>query len=379
MGPRVRRVALVSATALLLGGCGGDDKEVKDAVAQFAAATETEDARAACRAISPESREVLTRLAKARYGRGGCETLFAARFKEAGRGAFAIDPARIAGLEEADVEIDGDRAEIDTFGDDEDLPLVRRGDEWRLDLVEIPAQRYAVLASTVCSSFNAGQIEEPLPAPTRAGYARATLRAADTTDALAAKIGRVDPPPAGREADAELRAALRGQARELRAIARSVRGGGPVLESVSRRGERLADLQRRALTAQRRLDVACDVVGFRPGGATYRRRAERICRAVSVRIDRLGQPQSPAELGPYMRRVRAAGAAASRGLRALRAPSGLGSLHRRTVEAYDDALAAIPPIARAGDPAAAYDRYGLRSLRASTGFTRLGLPVCASL
>jgi hypothetical protein len=322
---------------------------------------------------------VLDELARARYGSGGCEALFEARFAEARDGAFALDPARIAALDEADVEIEGDRAEVDTFGDAEPLPLERSAGQWRLDLLGIRSQAYALRGSAMCSAVDARELRQPLPAPTRPGYASAARASARSLERMAAGFARLVPPEAERRARADLVAALREQARELRSVARAVAGRGAVLEAVSRRSAAIAALQRRVLAAQRRLDVACETAAFRAGAEDYRRRAERTCRAVSVRIDRLGQPEDAAALGPYMRSVRAAGATASRQLRRLRPPRGLGLLHRRTIAAYDAALAAIPAIARAENPRAAYDAYGLRSLSASTGFTRLGLPTCASL
>lgn len=374
----MRLLPALALLALLAAGCGGaEEKEVKNAIGRFASATETEDPRTACRTLAPGSRAVLAQLADARYGRASCEALFAARFAQAGDGAFAIDQARLSALDEAEVEIDGDRAEVDTFGDEDPLPLERSEGQWRLDLLGIRTQAYALRASAACSAVDATELRAGLPPPTRTGYAAETRRAARRLDSTAARFARLDPPD--RRAHDDLLAALRGQARELRRIAADVRGGGPVLDSVSRRSAALAQLQQRALAAQRRLGVACDTTAFREGAERYRRRADGICRTVSVRIDRLGRPEDAAALGPYMRRVRAAGATASRGLRRLRAPRGLGALHRRTVRAYDDALAEIPAIARADDPAAAYDDYGLRSLRASTGFTRLGLATCASL
>jgi hypothetical protein len=166
----------------------------------------------------------------------------------------------------------------------------------------------------------------------------------------------------------------------VREVARAVESGrGGVLDTVGQHASAMRRLQRNALLAQEQLEVACDASALRPGAERYRATAERVCRSVSRRIGRLGEPRGAADLVPYMRRVRAAGAAASRDLRRAEPPRGLEDLHHRTVDAYDAALAAIPAIARATDPEAAYDHYGLRSLRASTGFTRLGLPTCASL
>jgi hypothetical protein len=378
----VRRLALVcvAVIAAVLTACGGDEeKDVRNAVGRFASATETEDARAACRAVTPRTRDLLGRLAAARLGTPGCEALLRARFAESGGASFAINATTLAAVEEAEVDIDGDVAEIDTFGDREHLPLGRSGGEWRLDLVGIPAQGYSLRASVACTERDARLLSAPLPSPTRAGYAAFTRRMAVRAEALAAEIARLRPPRSEGEAHRTYLAGLRTQARELRRVAKAVAGDAPVLEAASSRGAALRAAESRMLAAQGRLEVGCDPSASRRGAAAYRASGERICRGVSRRIQRLGEPASAAGLGAYMRRVRGAGAGASSGLRGLRPPTGLARLHRRTVAAYDDALAAIPAIARGPDPEAAYDRYGLRSLRAAAGFSRLGLPTCASL
>lgn len=378
----MRRLALVcvAAIAVVLTACGGDDEQdVRNAIGRFASATETEDARAACRAVTPRTRDLLDRLAAARLGTPGCETLLRARFAESGGASFAIDATTLAAVEEAEVDIDGDVAEVDTFGEREHVPLRRSDGEWRLDLIGIPAQGYSLSASVACTERDVRLLSAPLPSPSRAGYAAFTRRMAVRAEALAEEIGRLRPPRGEEEAHGTYVAGLRTQARELRRVAKAVAGNGPVLEAASSRTGALRAVERRMLAAQERLEVACDPSASRRGAAAYRTSGERICRAVSRRIQRLGEPANPAGLGAYMRRVRGAGAGASTGLRGLRPPNGLAQLHRRTVAAYDEALDAIGAIARGTDPKAAYDRYGLRSLRAAAGFSRLGLPTCASL
>jgi hypothetical protein len=373
-------VAVAALAAAVLSACGGEDeKDVRNAVGRFASATETEDARSACRAVTPDTRRLLGRLAAARLGRPGCEALLRARFAEAGGRSFAIDAATLAAVEEARVEIDGDTAEIDTFGDRQHLPLERSGGEWRLDLIGIPAQGYSIGASVMCTEQAAARLVAPLPEPTRKGYAFEARLLAQQAEELADDLREEEPPRGLEGPHRALIRGLRSQVTEMRRIARDVARGGPVLEAVSRRGPALRAADRTILAAHRALDVACDPSIARHGAPRYRQAAERVCRGVSRRIQRLGEPSTAAGLAPYMQRVRAAGATATRGLRRLDPPRGLGDLHRRTVAAYDTALDAIPAIARATDPDAAYDRYGLRSLRASVGFSRLGLPTCASL
>lgn len=378
----MRLLLAVLATLLAAGAtaCGGDDeKDVRNAIGRFASATETEDARSACAAVTPETRRLLGRLAAARLGRPGCEAFLRARFEAAGGRGFALEASTLAAVEEAKVEIEGDRAEIDTFGDREHLPLERSGGTWRLHLVGIPAQGYSVRASVACTENEAQLLRAPLPGRTRLGYAVMAQALAERADVLAGRIDELAAPRGSEDAHRAFVRGLRAQGDELRRLARAVGERGPVLEAVARRGSALRAAERATLAAQRTLDVSCDPSASRPGAPRYRASAERICRGVSRRIQRLGEPADAAGLGPYMRRVRAAGATATRGLRRLDPPRGLDGLHRRTVAAYDDALAAIPAIARAADPRAAYDRYGLRSLRAATGFGRLGLPTCASL
>ena len=376
---RAAVIVLVVAAATAA-GCGGDDEDdVRNAIGRFASAAETEDARTTCRAVTPETRALLGRLAAARLGRRGCEAFLRARFAESGGRSFAVDASTLAAVEDARVEIDGDSAEVDTFGDREHLPLRRSGGEWRLHLVGIPAQGYSIRASVACTEGDAALLRSALPPPTRSGYAAMVRGMADRSDELARTIEPLEPPFSGDDTHRALLRGLRARARELRRMAGAVAGDAPVLEAVAGRGEALRAAEREVAQAQRALDVACDPSGSRPGAVEYRASAERVCRAVSRRIQRLGEPETPAALAPYMQRVRAAGAAASRSLRRLEPPTGLSALHRRTVAAYDDALDAIPAIARAADIDAAYDAYGLRSLRAAAGFSRLGLPTCASL
>jgi hypothetical protein len=369
----VHRTLLGLLCVLLLAGCGDEEKDVREAVVRFAQAARSEDARTACDSVTPRTRQLLGRLSRARLGRRGCEALLEQRFDQSSGREYAIDAGTLAAVEEADVEIHGDRARVRTA----DLPLERSDGEWRLDLAGLTAHGYSMQASVLCTENEAAGFDAALPAPTREGYAAEAREAAGRADALAARLETLDPPRNRLATHRELVGALRGQAHEVRRVAQAIGAGERVLDAVTRRAAPVRRLQGNALEAQRRLQVACDASALRPGAARYRERAERVCRAVSRRIDRLGEPGP--DLGTYMRRVRRAGARVSRALADARPPRGLERLHLRTVQAYDQALAAIPAIARAPDPDAAYDRYGLLFLRAATGFGRLGLPTCASL
>jgi hypothetical protein len=77
-----------------------------------------------------------------------------------------------------------------------------------------------------------------------------------------------------------------------------------------------------------------------------------------------------------MRGVRAAGETVARSLARIDPPRALAREHDAALASYRDALAAIPAIGRRPG---AYDDYGLRSLRASSAFARLGLRSCAKL
>lgn len=383
-GPAMRRVLSAAVAAALLvvpSACGGNDEDdVREALASFAAASEAKDANAVCQRLSPESRELLERAGTMRAGRRRRCAQVPFRGEKGDPGASLNEFE--AGAEDLAVEVSGDTATAREKGS-EPLRLRQVDGEWGLDLASIRAVSYSLQAGIACGETRVRELRRPLPAPTRAGLARATRRQAQDLAELRARIARLRPDRPDARAHRTLLRELDTQIRVVRAVAAQTAGVVEVGKAFNRGARRIAQSDRRLVAAQRKLGFACLGPQAAENASQYRTQAARICTTAGRRIGRLREPRSPDAAVAYLRRLEGAGRGAMRRLSRLNPPDALAPRHRDSIAAYRDTLDVLAAerrtIAAGRDPTGDVERLERSSVRASFSFRQLALPTCAAL
>lgn len=385
MAPLKPVLALLAAAALAA-GCGGggdgEEKDVRDSLRTFLSDRETEDAAALCDSITPASRKVLDTVAKGRQGpEAGCAEVLKERLRESGTGGLGQD--ELEAIDEAEVELEGDVAQVQhpNDGEDERFPLRKVGDEWNVDLVNFPqGVGYSLQTSALCTENNMRPQGLALPAPTRAGVAKEAQRDAEGFARMEALLRKLGPPDGKRAEHDAIVEFMKANQREWRRAAASLRGlGAPLktynraLKAVGRRAEGLRD-------EQRSLSISClGFVDTRLGAEDYRRDAERVCNRTLRRMKNLPTATTPAEASSVAGRGAAIGRQTSAALKRLDPPEGLEEIHERSADALREAYGGLTRLAQADDLERAQERFELGALRSAIGFLRIGLQTCAQL
>lgn len=362
------RLPLVALTCLaVLAGCGGGEgREVKDVLTQFVGAYEDGDADAYCALLTPETLRLVGIAAEGRYGAEGDCVRWAEENGIAGSDTSAPSDQAIRGVKAADVDIEGDVARVKGPDEDERLPLRRIDGDWRIDLANSPLHEYGLRGTATCTQQTLDLAEQPLPAPTREGIAKAADRRAANVAALLRTLERAGA-PAGKDAEhREVARELRRWVAAWRRSARAMRGFRSPLEAfnaamateakgIRRVNDEVSDLGVGCLGDLATLEEASDV-------------AEQAGRACARARRQVGRVRSNAAIGRIGREVAAQ-------LRRLEPPRRYRRLYGATIAAFARVYGSIGAATRPKQ----VERLELLALRASIGFVRIGLPRCAEL
>lgn len=371
MTPMRLTAALLAAALLAACGGGGESEEVKDSLGKWVSSAETGSAERVCSGMTPDSRRLLDVIGRGRAGpEGDCVAAIEDRLEEVASGG--LSQGQIRAIDSADIDVEGDTARVE---DDEGEQMTMRkvGGKWLIDFASMRDQGYGLRASAACTENGLRALRRPLPAPTRGGLAKEAEAEREGFERLLRAIEKADPPEGSEDAHRAIVRALRASIADWRRVASAMRGFGAPIKTYNK--AMLASYRRSqsVIDEQRELKVFClGSAQGRDDAAEYRRESTRICRATLRRIDRL--PAS--EVAGQAPRL---GRSTARALKAVEAPPGLGSLHRRSADAMAEAFVQIPRLAKAGDVEAATERFELTVLRGAIGFVHLGLDACAQL
>ncbi|CAA9511506.1 MAG: hypothetical protein AVDCRST_MAG85-2371 [uncultured Solirubrobacteraceae bacterium] len=360
---------MLLATSLVLvlaSGCGGEEeKDVRSAAGAFASAAETGNGTSYCNTLTPDTSKLLDTVARGLGEDMRCADLMKERLSKGLSGG--LNQEALAAIEDAEIEIKGDRATIKDSKDT--IPMRRVDGDWRVDLASWSKVGPSLHGSAACTQGRLDLIAAPLPPATRDGVAEDADANAARLRELREAVAQTTPSESQRKAVAAFDKILRDNITTWERTAKRLRGVGAPFETYNRGLTESNKRAERSAKDVEDLEIACagDAQSFRDA-AGYRRDADRAGAAAAKRFANMKRLEGPDAYREIVDDLTGK-------LRKIDPPKTFAKLHRSSV----GALAKTAEVLPTSDRGRALERFELAVLRAAIGFNRMAIVNCAEL